>query len=122
MPTSSPKGLLVRDLSKAESREMVDAAIPLLQEVVNYGLAVFARCSARPDGHDENLAIPLPFHHLLEMIDGVQILIAEAAPVTARLQLRSAFEALLAIEYVTPVRTSIGPPDTISRAALRRSP
>lgn len=109
MATSPPSKLLDRDFSKAEAREQIDAAVPLLEEVVNYGLAVFARCSVRPDGRDENAAILLPFHHLLEMIDGVQVLVAAAAPIPARLPLRSAFEALLAIEYITQA-------DTVRRA------
>ena len=72
---------------------------------VDYGLEVFKRCSYRPLGHDENVAILGPLYHLLEMADGVQILLAQSAPIPARLPLRSAFEALLTIEYITTTDT-----------------
>src|SRR5262249_25125126 len=73
----------------------------LLQELINYGAAALVRCSIRPEGKDENLAIQLSFRHLLEMIDGVEILLAQAGCPAAALQLRSAFDALLALEYMT---------------------
>jgi len=101
MPTKPPKKLLDRDLFKAFARERIDIATPLLQEVVNHGLAAFARCSHTAKDGDEKLAILMPYLHLLEMIDGVHILVADAAPDPAQLQLRSAFEALLTIEYIT---------------------
>jgi hypothetical protein len=88
-------------LAKAQVREVLDLAIPLLREVLNHGLALFARCSYRPEGEDENLVILLVYRHLLEMLDGVIILIAESAPAPAALQLRAMFEALLTIEFLT---------------------
>ena len=39
--------------------------------------------------------------HLIEMLDAVRILLAQAAPAPCALQMRSMFEALLTIEYVT---------------------
>src|SRR2546426_12428137 len=37
MPTDPLPQLLDRDLAKADVREWIDVAVPLLQEVVNYG-------------------------------------------------------------------------------------
>ncbi len=105
MPTNPPTRLLDRDLSKALIREWINLANPLLREVVNYGVAAFARCLQTGKGGSENLAILMPYLHLLEMVDGIQILLAEAAPSPAQLQLRSAFEALLTIEYITEADT-----------------
>ena len=101
MPTTAPPSLLDRDLSKAEAREAIDLAVPLLTEIVNQGLAVLARCFAPPIQGDVHMAVLLPFHHLLEMLDGVQVLVGEAAPSAARPQLRSMLEALLYIEHIT---------------------
>lgn len=106
MPTKPPSPLLDRDLSKASAREMIEIATPMLQEIVNHGVAVFARCERTSKLRDEKLAVLLPYLHVLEMIDGAQVLIADAAPVPARLQLRSAFEAILVIERITETDTT----------------
>jgi len=111
MPTTAPPGLLDRDLSKAEARQAIDLAVPLLTEIVNQGLAVLARCFAPPIQGDVHMAVLLPFHHLLEMLDGVQLLVGEAAPSAARPQLRSMLEALLYIEHITETG-----PDTLQYA------
>jgi len=93
--------LLDRDLSKAATSEARTLIAPLLQDLINYGSAALARCSIRPEGGEENLVILLAYRHLLEMTDGVEILVAEAAAPPAALQLRSAFEGLLSLEYMT---------------------
>jgi hypothetical protein len=82
-------------------RPVIDIAVPLLSEVLAYGLALFARCSIRPEGDDENLVILFNYRHLLELLDSINIQLAESAPSPAALQLRAMFEALLTIEYVT---------------------
>ena len=105
MPTKPPTDLFDRDISKAIAREWIDLATPMLVEIVNHGVAAFARCSTTAKGGDEHLAILMPYRHLLEMIDGVQILLGEAAPDPAQLLLRSAFEALLTTEYITEADT-----------------
>ena len=109
MPTKPPTDLFDRDISKALVREKIDLASPLIQEVVNYGVAAFLRCLTTGKPRDEKLAILMPYFHLLEMVDGIEILLAQAAPFPAQLQLRSAFEALLTIEYIVET-------DTVRRA------
>jgi hypothetical protein len=73
---------------------------PLLREVVNYGVAVIARCMDQLKEGEHNLGILAALHHLLEMVDAVHIQLVGGAPAPARLQLRSAFEAVLGIEYM----------------------
>lgn len=101
MPTIAPRTVYDPDLSKAQVKPFTDIAVPLLKEVLNYGLALFARCSVRPEGDDENLMILFTYRHLLEMLDSVLIQVAECSPAPAALQLRAMFEALLTLEYVT---------------------
>jgi|GEM_PF-6496843 len=101
MPTTAPRTVYDPDLSKAQVKLFTDIAVPLLKEVLNHGLALFVRCSIRPEGDDENLMILFTYRHLLEMLDSVLIQIAECSPATAALQLRAMFEALLTLEYVT---------------------
>ena len=61
---------------------------------------MFERCSqTAPDG-DENLAVLMPLHHVVEMLDGVEELLEESCVVASGPLLRSAFEASLALRYV----------------------
>jgi hypothetical protein len=105
MPTQPLITIYDPELSKAQVRPLLDLAHPLLKEVLHYGLALFARCSVRPEGGDENLVILLVYRHLLEMLDSVTAQVAECVPAPAALQLRAMFEALLTLEYVTHDQT-----------------
>lgn len=107
MSTNPPPDLLDRDLSIATARHGIDRAEPMLIEIVNYGVAVFARClpAINEDG-EHNLAILMCLRHLLEMIDSVQIQLSSGAPDPAVLQLRSAFEALISLEYILKADTA----------------
>jgi len=89
------------DLAKAQVKRVLDIAVPLLTEVVAHGLALFARCSIRPEGYDENLAILLVYRHILEMLDSVNIQVTECAPTPAALQLlrTTRIEQLLAATF-----------------------
>lgn len=101
MPTKTPLTLFDPNLAKAQVRPLTEKSGPLLNEVLRYGLALFARCSYRPAGGDENLVILLTYRHFLEALDSVNVLVEESAPAPAGLLLRTMFEALLTIEYVT---------------------
>lgn len=101
MPTKAPSTLFDPDLAKAQIRPLIEKASPLLSEVLHYGLALFTRCSYRPEGDKENLVILLTYRHFLETLDAVNILVEERSPSPAGLLLRAMFEALLTIEYVT---------------------
>jgi hypothetical protein len=105
MPTTPPPDLLDREIAKAGAREATDLAVPLLQEVVNFGVAALARCLHAVQDGEHHFAVLIPYRHLLEMVDAVQVLIDGPVPRPAVLQLRSAFEALLTIEYIIKTDT-----------------
>jgi hypothetical protein len=94
--------LLDRDLARAQVRELIDAAVPLLQEVVNYGTNVYQRCNqeVRSGSGEYNIAVLSLYLHQLEMADAIEVLIGSAAPGAARPQLRSSLEAVLSLEYL----------------------
>jgi hypothetical protein len=100
MPTSPPPALFDPNHFTVQIKDILESALPMLEEVRNYGLALFYRCSTRPEGGDENLAILLPYLHLLEMLDAVVVLLPASAIAPARLQMRSILEASLTIEYI----------------------
>ena len=74
---------------------------PLLRDLVDYVTNAFVRCAEEvkkdPDG---NLAVLILYIHLIEMTDGVQVLVSEACATPATPLLRSSFETLLAIKFI----------------------
>lgn len=92
--------VLDREIARVQIEKVRDLCSPVLREVIDEGVGIFERCSqTAPDG-DENLGILFPFHHLLEMADGIDVLLAESAVVASHPLLRAVFEALLGIKYV----------------------
>ena len=101
MPTESMKTILDRDISKVLAKDVIECAVPLLTELVNDGTNVFARCLGSSKGErGENEPVLLSYLHIVEMVDAIQVLVAEACYTPAAPLLRSAFEALVAIEYM----------------------
>jgi hypothetical protein len=87
-------------MSIAKVRPLIDLAAPTLEEVVRYGLALMARASVTARGGDEHAAFFSLFHHLLGMVDESTVLLRQCAGSGIVLTLRSAFEALLSLEYM----------------------
>ncbi|HEY0152591.1 MAG TPA: DUF5677 domain-containing protein [Longimicrobium sp.] len=77
---------------------------PMLREVVDEGIRLFERAASGAREQDVHLGILFPFLHLLESIDGVEVALAAASTTSAELILRTTFEALLAVEWVTQDR------------------
>jgi len=101
VPTEPLESILYRDLSKVEAKPLVEIASPLLQELVNYGSGALARCAASASGGpDEDLAILALYRHVIEMADGVDVLLSQACCTPAIPLVRGSFEALLSIEYI----------------------
>jgi len=101
MPTKQFEPLLYRELRKIEAKEVIEIASPLLQEEVNYATHAFQRCQASSTGtKDEDLPLLVSYLHVIEMTDGVEVLISQSCPIPAIPLLRSSFEALLTIDYI----------------------
>lgn len=101
MPTKPLESILYRELSKAEAKEFIDTASPLLQELVNNATNVLARCADSTSNKvDEDVAILALYRHIIEMTDGIEVLISQCCGVPAVPLLRSSFEASLSIEYI----------------------
>lgn len=101
MPTQPLESILYRDLAKAKAQGLIEIASPLLCELVNYGTNALVRCATSTTGEkNEDLAVLSLYRHILEMTDGVKILVSDACAVPAIPLVRSTFEALLSIEYI----------------------
>ena len=97
--------ILDRDTALAQTLEIRELGGPVLRKVIDEAAGIFERSSqTAPDG-DENLGILMPFHHAIEMLDGVEVLLDKSCVVASRTPLRSAFEASLAVRYVLDADT-----------------
>jgi hypothetical protein len=101
MPTKPFEPLLYRELAKVAAKEIIDIASPLLQELVNYATNAFQRCQTSSTGTEsEDLPVLASYLHIIEMTDGIEVLISQSCPIPAIPLLRSSFEAQLAIDYI----------------------
>lgn len=101
MPTKQFEPLLYRELRKIEAKGVIEIASPLLQEEVNYATNAFQRCQASSTGtKDEDLPLLVSYLHVIEMTDGIEVLVSQNCPIPAVPLLRSSFEALLTIDYI----------------------
>ncbi len=103
MPTKQFEPLLYRELRRAEAKDLIGIASPLLQEEVNYATNTFQRCketASRAATVDELVPVFASYYHVIGMTDGIEVLISQSCPIAAIPLLRSSFEALLAVEYI----------------------
>jgi hypothetical protein len=102
VPTDPLESIIYRDLAKANAKPLIDIAIPVLHELVNFASNAIVRCSTSSSANkNEDLAILSLFRHVMEMTDGIEELLAESCVMPAIPLLRSSFEALISIEYIT---------------------
>ena len=101
MPTKPVEPILYRDLSVVQAKDVIDKHSRLLTELANYGTTVLARCadSAR-GGENEDVAPFAVYSHMVELTDGIEVLIRQCCPVPAIPLVRSLFEGLLSLEYI----------------------
>ncbi len=102
MSTKPFEPMLYRDLHKVAAKDIIAIAVPLLQEEINYATNAFKRCQDAAVGGipAEHLAVFSLYHHVIGMIDGVEVLVSQSCAVPTIPLLRSAFEALLGIDYI----------------------
>ena len=103
MPTSLKplETLLYRDLSVAAAKDIVDVDAPLLAEIVNYATNAFARCADSSTGaENEDVALFALYLHMIEMTDGIEVLISRSCAIPAMPLVRSSFETQLYMEYI----------------------
>jgi hypothetical protein len=102
MPTNPLPAALDRDIAKVEMSDQIKLACPLLQELVNYATNALQRCNLEvADGNeDENVAPLILYRHIIEMTDGIEVLLSQASVTPGIPVLRSSFEAVLQLEYI----------------------
>ncbi|HZP27083.1 MAG TPA: hypothetical protein VFB90_08565, partial [Dehalococcoidia bacterium] len=101
MPTTPVLGLLNRPRAQNEAQSVIEIAVPLLEELINFSTHIFVE-SNEASSDDDDLDFPLlaSFLHITEMADGVQVLVAQACGQAAGPVIRSEFESLLALDFL----------------------
>jgi hypothetical protein len=101
MPTAPLQTILYRELSKAQAKPVIELASSVLQELVNFASNALVRCATSVKGEEnEDLAVLSLYRHIMEMTDGVEVLISESSVTPTVPLIRSSFEALISMEYM----------------------
>jgi hypothetical protein len=102
MPTDAHQDILYRELAVVQTRELFPRASPLLREIVNFATNAFVRCMSYAEGEKNVHLAPFSLHrHILELTDAIEVLVSNGCPSACQSNLRSSFEALLSLEYIT---------------------
>lgn len=102
MENDSFKKILDRDLAKVSISDLVKEIVsPLLQEVVNHATHAFVRCQSDATGEvGVDFAAFILYRHIIELTDGVEVLLASSCVPPAIPLLRSSLESGLGLEYI----------------------
>jgi hypothetical protein len=104
MTTDEFKTLLDRTGALQESQPLIELTCPLLRETVNKATWVFDSCFNSEDsqvgGVNEDVAAMTLFRHMIELIDGVEVLFSANCVGASAPLLRAAFEASLSLDYI----------------------
>ena len=93
--------LLERDISIAQTSEIREMAGPVLRNVVDESIGLLGRSFKTSDDQEhKNFVALMSFHHVIEMLDGVEVMLDKSCVVASQTALRSAFEASLIMRHV----------------------
>lgn len=100
--TEPNKNILDREV--AENNALLRKISSFIKEVVDFATVIAGKCfDAIPkttDPKEDHLAIISIFMHIIEMLDGIEILIAKSSVSVAHMQVRSIFESLLYLDWI----------------------
>ncbi len=106
MSTKPILGLLNREVALKLCERDRNAMSDILSEVANKGTEILSKCSVLPIKIPESYEILLFYRHILEILDAVEVQIANSVIDPIIIQLRSAFEALLSMDYIAETDTA----------------
>jgi hypothetical protein len=102
MPKVPVESILNRDLSRVAAQAWIQQFTPVIDEIVNYGTTVYARCRPTvtpPDPNEDSVPL-LMYLHVLEMADGISELLKQVCATPAIPLARTIFEGVLGLEYI----------------------
>jgi hypothetical protein len=86
-------------------KPLSEPACSLLREIINYSTFAFQRCQTERNrnAQDVDLSILMLYLHIIEMSDGIEVLLSKSCVNPTTPLLRTCFEALLGIDYILEV-------------------
>ncbi len=105
MTTKPNNKLFNRDLAIVESKDFINHSSKLLRELVSNSTMVLSRCHECSTSSDEDSTIFILYLHIMKMTDGIEVLVSELCLDSAKLLLKSSFEALLSLEFILKSNT-----------------
>jgi hypothetical protein len=95
------KPLLDPDKTIADIKEHLSPWIDLIRDVTNYGSNLIPRCfSSSERSMKDAVVLAILLRQVVAMLDGVEILLSNAAAHAAQLQMRALFEASVYIDWI----------------------
>lgn len=104
---SEPSKWLDREGAPEAAKELIDLACPTLREVINRGTQIVEMSQRMTAKHEpsEDLPILLSYLHILEMADGIEVLLSKSCVNPTQPLLRSLLEASLSLHYLLSADT-----------------
>lgn len=93
--------ILDRDLAIVCSKKTIEKYTPYLQELINYAVELFGRCSISAKRFGGTPLSPLSiFRNSIQMADGIEVLLSQATHTPCIPLMRALFEAELSLAYM----------------------
>ncbi|GEM_PF-2058172 len=92
--------MLNRDKAVADARKLIEVASPLLLEIVNYSTGAYRRCISGQGIIDWDMPAFALYRHVIEVTDGIEVLISASCCEPTVPLIRSSFEAHLELKYL----------------------
>lgn len=93
--------LLNRHVAAVENKEYMELLDKALSGLINEAKWLFSRCWESRKGNLTAEVVLLLGRHVFEMADAVHVLLLKSASRPAQLQLRSAFEAVMYMAFIS---------------------
>lgn len=95
------ESILYRERNRIEARQIFSKQIEVLVDMVNYGSNLIVRAfDSSKKGLEDVIVIVVLFKQVVSMLDAVEVLASQGIVQPAFLQVRSAFEASLYIDWI----------------------
>lgn len=101
MPTPELNKVLDRIYSKENAKALIQLSSPLLIELVNFSTNLLGRCQCfARNGENIDIAPIILFQHIIEIADGIEVLLSNVCCNAAIPNIRALFEAINSLEYI----------------------
>ena len=107
MPTEPLVEMVDREFAMEAARPAIEIAGPLLTELVNHASNASRRCMDAADERENvHLAPFVLYRHIIEQVDGIEVLLSHSCAMASKPLLRVVFESFLQLKYILDTNPS----------------